>query len=330
MEVDEDLQVIFEAFPNAVGICNANGGWLLVNSKLASKLAELNNPDFARLLVQPDRWPSLKKLIRRNRRFVMLSFRLCPPFEDSVCHTTRLRLKSLLKAEFLVEFRSRKDHLRGFSEIERQHQTELDYQRDRLDLRRTLDLAEIDAHTDQLTEIANRRSFDEYVQLNWKRAINERRELSLCMIDIDYFKEVNDVQGHAHGDLVLKQVAMALKTGLRRPTDFIARIGGEEFGLLLPDTDEGGARKLSDQLVQCVLDLDIKHPTGRAHPNISVSIGYISGKPSPSDSFEAFLNQADSALYQAKQAGRNRIAVYTGGPEQHGSEAQFGGISKLR
>ena len=114
-------------------------------------------------------------------------------------------------------------------------------------------------NSDGLTGLSNRRHFDEYLELEWRRAMREQQQLSLLMIDVDYFKAYNDSFGHLAGDEALRQVAEAIRGSCSRPTDLPARYGGEEFVLVLPNTSPGGARLMAEKLRQTVLGLGIPH-----------------------------------------------------------------------
>lgn len=117
-------------------------------------------------------------------------------------------------------------------------------------------------NSDGLTGLSNRRHFDEYLELEWRRAMREQQQLSLLMIDVDYFKAYNDSFGHLAGDEALRQVAEAIRGSCSRPTDLPARYGGEEFVLVLPNTSPGGARLMAEKLRQTVLGLGIPHRAG--------------------------------------------------------------------
>jgi diguanylate cyclase (GGDEF)-like protein len=166
------------------------------------------------------------------------------------------------------------------------------------------------AYLDGLTEISNRRRFEEVLQKEWARATRSGLPFSLAMVDVDYFKQYNDHYGHAMGDLTLQKIAKALAGVLRRPADFIARYGGEEFVMLLPETDALSARMVAERARQVVIERNIPHNFSEAARLVSVSIGlatvYIDTKISP----QTFLEMADQNLYQAKQRGRNQV-VYS-------------------
>ncbi len=160
---------------------------------------------------------------------------------------------------------------------------------------------------DGLTGIANRRHFDLILKQEWRRALRDATPLSLILIDVDFFKAYNDTYGHQMGDDCLKRVANSLKGVLKRPTDLIARYGGEEFVVLLPKTDVGGAIALAEEMRAGVEALGITHARSQATDRVTISLGVATVTPNPDSSHAELIAEADHALYQAKQEGRNRV-----------------------
>ncbi|MBI5523257.1 MAG: diguanylate cyclase [Desulfarculus sp.] len=161
---------------------------------------------------------------------------------------------------------------------------------------------------DGLTGVANRRYLDQQLDLEWRRAARERASLAVVMVDIDQFKAFNDTYGHLAGDDCLRRVAVALAQVLRRPADFLARFGGEEFAAVLPGTGQRGALVLAEQMRRQVEGLGIVHGSSTVAPVVTVSLGVAAHLPANHDDPQAVIALADTALYQAKQAGRNRVA----------------------
>ena len=149
---------------------------------------------------------------------------------------------------------------------------------------------------DSLTNIPNRRNFDNQMIREFKRAYREKTPLSMLMIDADYFKKYNDEHGHQKGDAVLRMIALTASSSLKRPADFLARWGGEEFAALLPNTPESGAALVAEQIRQSIELI-----------GITVSIGVATAMPEGGLSIEELIRRADDALYAAKEAGRNRV-----------------------
>jgi len=159
-------------------------------------------------------------------------------------------------------------------------------------------------YIDALTGIPNRRFFDEYLLREWKRAVRDKKCISLIMIDIDKFKLYNDTFGHQAGDHAMVQVAASLHKVVKRPGDLVARYGGEEFVAVLTDTDLDGACGVADCMRQAVEELNINY-TGR----LTISLGLVCIKPCIGKSPEDLIGAADDALYRAKEAGGNSYAL---------------------
>lgn len=165
---------------------------------------------------------------------------------------------------------------------------------------------------DGLTNIPNRRRFDEYIEGEWKRALRNATPLALILIDIDAFKPYNDHYGHAEGDDCLKKVARVFQEGLKRPADLAARYGGEEFAVILPETDVNGGFALAEQLRKKVEDLNIPHKHSPVQNNVTVSMGVAAMVPDREMIPKTIIEHADKALYFAKETGRNRVMVTQG------------------
>ncbi len=163
--------------------------------------------------------------------------------------------------------------------------------------------------TDELTQIANRRHFDETLVREWQRLLREQAPLSLIFCDVDDFKAYNDLYGHPAGDHCLYLVAQALVATARRAVDLVARYGGEEFAIILPHTDAPGAIQVVENIQATLQGLAISHSGSRVSPYVTVSFGISITIPNPNSSPVSLLKSADQALYQAKQNGRNTYRV---------------------
>ncbi len=159
---------------------------------------------------------------------------------------------------------------------------------------------------DGLTGLANRRSFDEFLDKEWRRAVRDQRPISAIMLDIDHFKAYNDTYGHQAGDDCLKKTAAVINTALRRPSDFAARYGGEEFVVILPDTDGQGAAEVAEHMRREVAAMRVPH-THSASGVVTVSAGATSLIPRDGMASSDLIGLVDRALYAAKQGGRNRV-----------------------
>ncbi len=189
-----------------------------------------------------------------------------------------------------------------------------------LELKRYRDFLATLSLTDCLTGISNRRRFDEFLKSEWLCAARTGKPLSLILADVDYFKAYNDHYGHTAGDQCLKTVAQTLAEGLSRRTDLVARYGGEEFACVLPATDHIGAMAIADRLREQVASRRCDHPLSPVGPFVTVSMGVATLRPDPHTEPHTLIESADHYLYQAKQAGRNRVL---GEP----NSAQVGGLA---
>jgi diguanylate cyclase (GGDEF)-like protein len=163
---------------------------------------------------------------------------------------------------------------------------------------------------DSMTGIANRGAFDKALEREIAAARRTKRPLSLLMIDVDHFKQVNDEKGHQVGDEYLIQIARALRGALPRATDLVARYGGEEFSVILAATDRTGAMKTAERLLECIADLGLRNaaaPTG----SVTISVGFSTYDGSFTHSSARLLQAADRGLYLAKRNGRNRSVYFS-------------------
>ncbi len=165
------------------------------------------------------------------------------------------------------------------------------------------------AIVDGLTQIANRRCFDQRLQQEWQRLAREQQPLSLILFDVDYFKRYNDCYGHQAGDACLVQIAQVAKLGVNRPADLVARYGGEEFVVILPNTDRQGAITIAEHMRQAIRALKIPHEQSDVSEIVTVSLGIASTIPIPGNLPDTLIALTDQALYAAKQQGRDRYSV---------------------
>lgn len=160
---------------------------------------------------------------------------------------------------------------------------------------------------DGLTDIPNRRNLDQRLEAEWSSARRDKSPLSLFIVDVDKFKNFNDTYGHPQGDVLLQSLAQVLSSILKRPRDFTARMGGEEFAVLLPDTTLSGALAIAEELRQKVEEMRIPTTDNSGTLSVTVSIGVTSLTPDSNSQLSAFVSRADAALYAAKEAGRNTV-----------------------
>lgn len=177
-----------------------------------------------------------------------------------------------------------------------------------VNLKKKADLLERLVSVDGVTEIHNRRYFDRMYEKEWRRAERAKLPMSICFVDIDFFKQYNDTYGHGAGDKCLYRVAQNLKQHIRREGDFVARYGGEEFVCVWIGAEADDAIQLAQNLRYGVASLYIPHRMSECAPHVTISMGVASTHPSQQDhSPESLLKLADERLYQAKNLGRNMV-----------------------
>ena len=167
------------------------------------------------------------------------------------------------------------------------------------------------ANLDGLTQIANRRCFDEYFKQEWRRLKREKSPISLVMCDVDHFKPFNDYYGHLAGDDCLRQIAQILERVVKRPADLAARYGGEEFAFVLPNTDIEGSIHIAKQIQTEIAELALPHANAPGQNTVTVSLGIASLIPTDHSSPDCLIAMADQALYIAKTKGRSTYCIYT-------------------
>jgi len=165
------------------------------------------------------------------------------------------------------------------------------------------------AREDALTGLANRRYFNEVLESERKRAIRSRQLLSLILCDVDFFKSYNDHYGHVAGDKCLQVIGQILLQTFKRAGDLPARYGGEEFAIIFPDTPPGNAGLLAEKLRQGMMAQALPHAFSTAAEVVTLSFGVVEAQPNSERNAEWYINEADKALYRAKERGRNQVVV---------------------
>lgn len=171
------------------------------------------------------------------------------------------------------------------------------------------------ATLDGLTQVANRRCFDEYLGQQWSRLSQSQRPLGLILLDVDYFKGYNDRYGHLAGDECLQKIAQAIAQTANRAEDLVARYGGEEFAVILPETPPQGAYRVGLAILAAVAALEIPHEASLISSAVTVSAGISWLIPQPDIQETSLIETADRALYRAKQQGRNQVQLYSSASE---------------
>jgi diguanylate cyclase (GGDEF)-like protein len=181
--------------------------------------------------------------------------------------------------------------------------------RNQLELKKQRDFLRRLSSVDGLTGVANRRSFEEDFDKEWRRAARHQAPLTLLLVDLDHLRAYNDAYGYLAGDDCLKMVAQAMLKAMMRPGDVIARYGGEEFVGLMPDTDAKGSQVVADRLLNAVRALALPHAHSDAAPIVTISIGVASCFPHRDNDRAALFKLSGDALYAAKTAGRNQAKI---------------------
>ncbi|MDJ0732009.1 MAG: PleD family two-component system response regulator [Crocosphaera sp.] len=163
---------------------------------------------------------------------------------------------------------------------------------------------------DPLTQIGNRLHFNDCFEQEWKRGMREQEPLGLILCDIDHFKLYNDAYGHLKGDRCLCAVAKGLEKAVLRGTDLVCRYGGEEFAVILPNTDYSGAEPICQRIVETINQLKIPHSASSVSSHVTISLGFASLIPSVNLPSDSLISMSDKALYQAKSTGKNCFFLY--------------------
>jgi len=234
-------------------------------------------------------------VLKQEKLWGLLCIHQCR--EPRKWHDTEIQFAQQLAAQFSVAL----DH----AELLNQYQVQSEQLNQTVaQLEQTNTQLEELTYRDALTKTYNRRFFDQILDYEWKRAIRTGECLSLIIFDLDYFKNYNDYYGHLAGDECLIKVAQTAKSVLKRATDMISRYGGEEFAIILPETESSGAIQIAQQIQKAIRQLEIPH-AHEALPFVTVSVGIASHVPEETQSPQLLIDYADQALYQAKKQGRN-------------------------
>jgi diguanylate cyclase (GGDEF)-like protein len=201
------------------------------------------------------------------------------------------------------------------SEKERAEEAELKLQKTQINLKRINKRLLKLIDTDSLTRIANRRCFNIRFKQEWKRLLREQKPLSLILFDVDYFKNYNTCYGHPQGDRCLIKIAQTAQKNVARSSDLVARIGGEEFAVILPNTDLQGAKVVAEKIRLAIYSLELAHPDSEVENKVTISLGIMSVIPAIGQSAKNLIEQADQALFQAKEQGRNQSVIFSPIPD---------------
>jgi len=298
-------QLSLEYLSMPVGLCQSSICWTYCNPALKRHLQDQD--DLAGSLgLSAEVWQQVWRCITRHRQYHALNLVLPALLAQYVLVSRRLDDAGETPSYF-IEFQNKSNIFQQVWQYSLGANLQQQQQRQALKMAQQMHSALHLSNTDSLTDIANRRAFDQHFAQLWQQTTSIEEPLSLMLIDIDFFKDINDCLGHDHGDWVLHEVAQCLAYGINRSQDLVARIGGEEFAVILPHTNFEGLQIVAQHLLQRIRTLDLPHPTAKAAPMVTVSIGGCTlHQRLAHHSPNLLLRCADQALYQAKQHGRNQ------------------------
>ncbi|MEC4805634.1 MAG: diguanylate cyclase [Jaaginema sp. PMC 1079.18] len=299
---EEKFAKVFRASPSAIAIARRSDGRLIDMNAMFSTLAGYSEANaFGRTAAELNLWVDpqtprrlYKKLLREgNFRNVQLEIRS----QNNTIHTILLSIETInLQEEPCL--------LALANDITDRIKAELALQKANQDLKRLATL-------DDLTQVANRRLFQETLYKEWRRMRRESQPLSLILCDIDYFKQYNDTYGHQVGDYCLRKVGQVLTQNVNRPADLVARYGGEEFAVILPNTEVEGATVVAEKIRSAIAAEALVHAKSDVAPWVTASFGVATSIPDRVLSPETLICVADLCLYEAKKQGRNCIVAET-------------------
>ncbi|HZG75094.1 MAG TPA: diguanylate cyclase [Paenibacillus sp.] len=295
-ESEERYRTLVQLSPDSIFIHDE--GKIVFCNDACARLVQVDHPD--ELLgtdlfdyILPDAHRKMELLIQR---IYNMEYEDIPPFETKLVRRKTGDVIDVEGTSAFVEHNGRK-----MLQVVLRNVTKRSIEKERLQR-----LSQLDG----LTNIANRRYFDVVLNREVNRARRNKLPIALLLFDIDNFKKYNDMYGHLTGDDCLKRVTEAAGKMLKRPGDLLARFGGEEFAVLLPETDEYGAEIVAEQLRLQIQSLAIPHPQSDVLPVVTISVGVSSmTRPTTAD-IVPFIERADRALYAAKRNGKNRVEVY--------------------
>jgi diguanylate cyclase (GGDEF)-like protein/PAS domain S-box-containing protein len=303
------LQTFINNAPTPISIKDLEGKYLSINSEFAYWMQVPAEGILGRL--DYELFPADNVKTSRTHELQVIFEGISVTFEDTIPLPDGRHTFLITKFPLMDERNSPYAIAGIYLDISDRKQAELALAEVEANLRRANEELQKLVNLDGLTQIANRRCFDEKIVYEWQRLYRDRQPLSLLMFDVDYFKLYNDHYGHQLGDQCLLMIAQAVDQLVCRSADLVARYGGEEFIVILPNTNLEGAIAVGKNLHKAIADLQIPHEYSDVSDIITVSMGIASDIPKLDLSPYVIINQADQALYYAKQQGRNRSVIFT-------------------
>jgi diguanylate cyclase (GGDEF)-like protein len=303
MPWSSDCRALINAMSMPVFVVRANGDIEWLNRRASQLLGDRSPKTIKCLLTSPSRSEEFLRAMRRNQAFSHLSLRLAAPMQDSYIASTRIARQGEALDFWLLELLPRQWVVGGMHQLSQMIQRTTALKRERAAAEKTALVAQTEASRDALTGIANRRAFDDWLAT---ALADPQQEFSVMILDLDYFKAINDSHGHDLGDQVLQRVARLLSGTLTRRDDQVARIGGEEFGVLLPGADIHASLKVAWRLVMTLRNHNAGCPPGDSWQPVTLSVGVATRTPGTNITGRELMRQADRGLYLAKQRGRDQ------------------------
>ncbi len=317
MPMLSDGRALMDALSTPVLVVDGQGRLEWINQRARQLVGEPAPETLHSLLASPSSVDGFLRTMRRNKAFAHMALPLRAPLQDSYIASTRIVRQGAFLEYWLLELLPRQQVVGGMHQLSHVMQRTMALKRARVVAEKTARIAQGHAVRDALTGIANRRAFDEWLAAALSRAEEQQEWLSLMIVDLDFFKSINDNYGHDRGDQVLQRVAELLSKALTRRSDQVARIGGEEFGVLLPGADMPASLKVAWRLVMTLRHRNNEAITGDAWHPVTLSVGVASRSPDQTVTARDLMRQADQGLYLAKQRGRDQAvhaALVTHGP----------------
>lgn len=306
MPLSADCRALIDALSMPVFVVHGDGRLEWLNRRARQVLAGSAPQTIKNLLVSPSQSEEFLRVMRRNQAFSHLAVHLRPPLQDSYIASTRIARQGEFLDCWLLELLPRQLVVGGMHQLSQMIQRTTVLKRERAVAEKTARMALTQASRDSLTGIANRRAFDDWLAAALMQADQQQDWLSVMIVDLDYFKAINDTHGHDLGDQVLKRVARLLGGALTRRGDQVARIGGEEFGVLLPGADIHASLKVAWRLVMTLRHYNVGCPAGDSWHPVTLSVGVATRLPDQMTTGRDLMREADRSLYLAKQRGRDQ------------------------
>ncbi|MZR62843.1 GGDEF domain-containing protein [Alcanivorax sp. DP30] len=308
--VTVDCLAILDAISLPVVLMDGEGGIKVLNAH-ARRLLGGSEPTHIAALLRTD-GEAFLKMVRRNRQCAHLATRFIEPLQHYYPASSRVCRAGEWQDCYLIELMPRDLAVGAINRLSEIRRREASLQRNYVRARESERTALSQAYQDPLTGIGNRRAFEQWFQQLCQEAVKGSLPLSLLLIDLDFFKRINDNHGHETGDKVLCAVASLLSNALVRKGDRVARIGGEEFAVLLPNTDASGAHDVAWRLVKAMRRANQEVKSGPDWQPVTLSVGASSWAPGSTLSVPTLMRAADEALYLAKEQGRDQVVQLRG------------------